>query len=45
MALARLLAGSRDLSGDHLARCADATGLAVLASLINAGHLRLVRHR
>jgi 50S ribosomal protein L16 3-hydroxylase len=44
-ALARLLAGSRELSGDDVARCADATGLSVLASLINAGHLRLVRRR
>jgi len=33
------------LSGDEVARCADATGLSVLASLINAGHLRLVRQR
>jgi hypothetical protein len=33
------------LSGDDVARCADASGLSVLASLINAGHLRLVRQR
>jgi 50S ribosomal protein L16 3-hydroxylase len=45
MPLARLLAGSRELSGDEVARCADATGLSVLASLVNAGHLRLVRQR
>jgi 50S ribosomal protein L16 3-hydroxylase len=45
MPLARLLAGNRELSGDDVARCADAAGLSVLASLINAGHLRLVRHR
>ena len=45
VALARLLAGGRDLAGDDVARCADAIGLSVLASLINAGHLRLVRRR
>jgi 50S ribosomal protein L16 3-hydroxylase len=45
MALARLLAGNRELSGDDVARCADAAGLSMLARLINAGHLRLVRRR
>jgi len=45
IALARLLAGSRDLPGNDVARCAGATGLSVLASLINGGHLRLVRQR
>ena len=45
IALARLLAGSRDLPGDSVARCAGTTGLSVLASLVNAGHLRLVRQR
>lgn len=44
-ALARQLAGNRELSGDDVARSADAAGLSVLASLINAGHLRLVRQR
>ncbi len=43
--LARLLASSRELSGDDVARCVGATGLSVLASLINAGHLQLVRQR
>ena len=43
--LARLLAGNRELSGNDLAARADATGLSVLTSLINTGHLRLVRQR
>ena len=45
IALARLLAGSRDLPGNDVARCAGATGLSVLANLIMGGHLRLVRQR
>jgi len=45
MPFARLLASSRDLAGDDVARCANAIGLSVLASLVNAGHLRLVRRR
>ncbi len=45
IAVARLLAGRRDLPGDALLRHAGTTGLHVLVELLNAGHLQTVRQR
>ena len=45
LALARLLAGAREISGTELQRCAGETGLSVVADLVNAGHLQLSRQR
>ena len=45
LALARLLAGVREISGTELQRCAGETGLSVVAELVNAGHLQLSRQR
>ncbi|HSE13527.1 MAG TPA: cupin domain-containing protein [Rudaea sp.] len=42
---ARLLTAKRELSGADVARSARTADLSVLADLINAGHLRLVRQR
>ncbi|MDR3388876.1 MAG: cupin domain-containing protein [Rudaea sp.] len=45
VALARLIAGQRDLDGDAVLARAGKTGLPVLAALVNAGHLLLAKRR
>lgn len=45
VALARFIASSRELAGAELLRCAGKAGLAIVADLINGGHLHIVKRR
>ncbi len=45
LALARLLAGTREIAGSDLQKYAGKSGVAVVADLVNAGHLQLSRQR